>query len=98
MEPSNDDHLKWFGEGFDGFPRHIPENRILYSIFLRQNPKNVNVSDQLEKICSAARDLTTKLLQTYIWQQEGFSLQLVRERGKGDVHSFASRAGRLSQD
>jgi hypothetical protein len=29
-----DDGLKWFGEGFDGFPKKLPEDVVEYIIFI----------------------------------------------------------------
>lgn len=29
-----DDGLKWFGEGFDGFPKRLPDDCVEYIIYL----------------------------------------------------------------
>jgi hypothetical protein len=77
------DDLKWFGEGFDGFPKHLPEDCIEYTLFiLSQSPKSAKETRaQLEEVRKAAIVLTTKLLKDYIWQRDSFNLEIVAEDG-----------------
>ena len=78
--------FKWFGEGFDGFPRRLPESCMEYSIFIRA--KGLTASDvttKLEAIQSTADRLTKTLLDGYIWQREAFTLQKVRHDGNVKV-------------
>lgn len=81
MEARSDD-LKWFGEGFDGFPKHLPEDCVEYFIFIL-DPKleDFEVRSQLRHVQSSARSLTKQLLKGYIWQRQGFKLELVHENG-----------------
>ena len=34
MNALKDDGLKWFGEGFDGFPKLLPEDCVEYTIYV----------------------------------------------------------------
>ena len=34
MEPPQDDGFKWFGEGFEGFPKRLPEDCVEYIIYV----------------------------------------------------------------
>ena len=74
--------LKWFGEGFDGFPKHLPEDCVEYFIYvIDPNLKNSEVRSQLRQIETSASNLTKKLLKDYIWQRQSFKLELLHENG-----------------
>jgi hypothetical protein len=79
--PSNDDGLKWFGEGFDGFPKRLPDDCVEYIIHLiddekRQENNVIAVRAQLNQILKSANELKKSLLKDYIWQREAFDLKL----------------------
>ncbi len=79
MNPKQDD-LKWFGEGFDGFPKALPEDCAEYTIYIiDSNLKDLELRNQLREVQSAATRLTKKLLKGFIWQREEFQLLLERE-------------------
>jgi len=82
MENSNDD-FKWFGEGFDGFPKRLPDDNIEYNIYvLDQNLPDTEIREKLRSVQSSATTLTRQLLKDFIWQRESFVLEHVREDGK----------------
>ncbi len=89
MEDSKDDGFKWFGEGFDGFPRRLPEDCVEYTIHIIDSAlTGLAVRKQLRRIQDAAAALTKRLLKDFIWQRDGFSLELVKEEGM--FFSFAA--------
>lgn len=76
------DGFKWFGEGFDGFPRRLPDDCVEYVIYyIDAQSKDVDVRQKLREVQAGANSLTKKLLQGFIWQRETFKLELVREKG-----------------
>jgi len=82
MVDANDD-FKWFGEGFDGFPKRLPDDSIEYNIYvLDQNLQDTKIRQKLRSVQSSASTLTKNLLKDFIWQRESFVLELVRENGK----------------
>ena len=59
-----------------------------YSIFVRASDRPASeVLAQLEAIRSTACSLTTRLLEGYIWQQDGFALEIVHHDGNVKPHS-----------
>ena len=82
MELPNDE-LKWFGEGFDGFPKLVPEDCIEYHVYILDSGlKGFELRDQLRKVQEAAVTITKNLLKNFIWQRDAFSLDLVFENGR----------------
>ena len=82
MSSSRDD-LKWFGEGFDGFPIRLPEDSVEYTLYIIDSKlQDLEIRAKLREVQRAATDLTKKLLKEYIWQRESFTVDLVRENGK----------------
>ncbi|KAL8823546.1 MAG: hypothetical protein Q9191_005758 [Dirinaria sp. TL-2023a] len=76
------DGFKWFGEGFDGFPRRLPDDCVEYVIFyIDAQSKDIEVRQKLREVQAGANSLTKKLLQGFIWQRDPFKLQLVKEKG-----------------
>lgn len=79
--------FKWFGEGFDGFPKHLPESCIEYAIYVINN--DIKAKQRLRKVEQEAVKLSKSLLKDYIWQREAFSLQLQSEDGVEGYQQFA---------
>ena len=74
------DELKWFGEGFDGFPRILPEDTVEYSLYiLDSGSDDEDVRKKLREIQNAASLLVKQHLNGFIWQRDEFQLQLQRE-------------------
>ncbi|KAG4443132.1 hypothetical protein IFR05_001364 [Cadophora sp. M221] len=78
-----EDGFKGFGEGFDGFPKRLPEDCVEYSLFIIDSRLNSQkeLLGRLEDVRKASLKLTESLLKEYIWQREAFKLEL--ESGKG---------------
>lgn len=77
-----DDDFKWFGEGFNGFPKRLPEDTVKYAIYaidakLEGAQRISQLKDALQDINSFTKDL----LKNYIWQRDTFSLELKLEEG-----------------
>jgi SGT1 protein len=69
------DGLKWFGEGFDGFPKRLPEDCVEYMLFIINTKlKQRELLSRLEEVRQEALELTKELLKDYIWQRDDFKL------------------------
>lgn len=74
------DDLKWFGEGFDGFPKKLPEDVVEYMIFVIDSKlSDIQTRERLQAFQRALNTLEKKFLKEYIWQRDSFKLELVRE-------------------
>jgi hypothetical protein len=74
------DGLKWFGEGFDGFPKKLPEDVVEYIIFIIDaRLSDIQTRERLQAFQRALQDLKKKFLKEYIWQRDDIKLDLVRE-------------------
>lgn len=78
-----EDDFKGFGEGFDGFPKHLPEDCVEYSLFIIDSrlKSQRELLARLEEVRKEALEFTESLLEKHIWQREAFKLQI--ESGKG---------------
>ena len=78
MEPSHDDGLKWFGEGFDGFPKRLPEDCVEYILHVVDEKLNTPAAtrSRLNQILKVASESSKKLLRDYIWQRDNFALTI----------------------
>ncbi|ORY04761.1 SGT1 protein-domain-containing protein [Clohesyomyces aquaticus] len=75
------DDFKWFGEGFTGFPKHLPEDVVSYTIFiLNPSLSDLQTRERLQSFQRALATLTKTHLQEYIWQRDSISLSLHREK------------------
>ncbi|OBT72728.1 hypothetical protein VF21_08818 [Pseudogymnoascus sp. 05NY08] len=84
MEDQKDD-LKWFGEGFDGFPKRLPDDSVEYTLFIiNKSLAQKEVLACLELVRKEATKLTGALLKDYIWQRDDFNLKL--EQSSGLMH------------
>ncbi|GAB7337568.1 hypothetical protein MBLNU457_g2879t2 [Dothideomycetes sp. NU457] len=77
----HDDRFKWFGEGFNGFPKRLPDDTVEYIIcVIDEKLSEAAIRNRLRDIQTAANALTKKLLKYYIWQRDPFKLNLVPGR------------------
>ncbi|OBT54394.1 hypothetical protein VE04_05871 [Pseudogymnoascus sp. 24MN13] len=84
MDGQKDD-LKWFGEGFDGFPKRLPDDSVEYTLFIiDKSLAQKEVLARLELVRKEATKLTGALLKDYIWQRDDFNLKL--EQSSGLMH------------
>ena len=76
------DSFKWFGEGFDGFPKSLPEDCVEYAIYIiGTGLSKFEIREQLRKVQLASAQLSKALLKDFIWQREAFKLELVNDHG-----------------
>ncbi|KAI9773448.1 MAG: hypothetical protein M1840_007664 [Geoglossum simile] len=71
-----DDGFKWFGEGFDGFPRQFPEDCIQYALYILDAKLN---EQHLESVMHTALKLADDLLSSYIWQRDRLALEICQK-------------------
>lgn len=89
--------LEWFKSTFRPIPKpQLPEDAIEYSLYLilSDHPPTPTVTDaiaetrsRLQEIQKSASELTKSLLKNYIWQREGFSLEVVKEDGSSSIYT-----------
>ncbi|KAI9707535.1 MAG: hypothetical protein M1836_000496 [Candelina mexicana] len=74
--PEND--FQWFGEGFQGFPKKLPEDCIEYTLYIIDSKlkTSADIRAVLKDVQRTATDFTRELLKDYIWQRESFSLEI----------------------
>lgn len=80
---TQDDDLKAFGEGFDGFPKRLPEDCVEYSLFIIDSKlkSQKELLARLEVVRKESLKLTDSLLKDYIWQRGDFKLEVESEKG-----------------
>ncbi|KAF1920438.1 SGT1 protein-domain-containing protein [Ampelomyces quisqualis] len=77
------DDLKWFGQGFDGFPKKLPDDVVEYIIFVIDTTlSDIQTRERLQAFQRSVWQLEKKFLKEYIWQREHLTLDLVREEGR----------------
>ena len=80
------DEFKWFGDGFVGFPKTLPEDCIEYTVYLvDSNLDELRVRDRLRDVQASANQMTRRLLRDFIWQRDGFVLELSLGKGMPDI-------------
>jgi hypothetical protein len=84
---SNQDDFKWFGEGFAGFPKRLPDDTIEYAIFVIDSKlAEAQIVSRLRTVLQDASALSKKLLKDYIWQRDEFALELKRDDGMSAIN------------
>ncbi|KAL1967584.1 hypothetical protein VTN77DRAFT_3099 [Rasamsonia byssochlamydoides] len=89
MAPMSQEDLEWFKSTFHPIPRpQLPEDAIEYSLYLIPSDPAPAVTDavtetraRLQEVQKSASELSKKLLKDYIWQREGFGLEITKENG-----------------
>ncbi|KAL9127929.1 MAG: hypothetical protein Q9217_003286 [Psora testacea] len=77
------DCFKWFGEGFEGFPKRLPDDCVEYSMYILDTRlKDIEVRDRLRQVQNAVSSLTKPLLKDFIWQREAFGVRLEFEASR----------------
>ncbi|KZM27340.1 uncharacterized protein EKO05_0009441 [Ascochyta rabiei] len=77
------DGLKWFGDGFDGFPKKLPEDVVEYIIFvIDARLSDIQTRERLQAFQRALQHLKKTFLKEYIWQRDEIKLDLVREEDR----------------
>lgn len=86
MQPSEED-IKWFQSTFRPIPKPIlPEDCIEYNIHListdLDSGNDSESRQQLREVQKCAADLQKKWIKGYIWQRQGFALEMAKEDGE----------------
>lgn len=85
MPPSEED-IAWFRSTFHPIPKPaLPDDTIEYSLYILSTSESENDSEtrlRLRDVQKQATDLQRKYLKDYIWQRQGFSLELNKEDGE----------------
>ncbi|KAL8776971.1 MAG: hypothetical protein Q9203_002873 [Teloschistes exilis] len=77
------DDFKWFGQGFDGFPKFLPDDCTEYMLYiLDAKASDFQIREQLRKVQTAATALCRPLLKDFIWQRDHFNLELIQSQGE----------------
>ena len=79
------DEFGGFGEGFEGFPKRLPDDCVEYTLFIIDSKlkSQKELLSRLEGVRKEASKLADNLLKEYIWQRDPFVLEL--QSGKGMV-------------
>jgi hypothetical protein len=82
MDSSQADGFKWFGEGFDGFPKKLPDDTVEYAIYVMDSKlETAKKVSRLREVLQEVNSSMKELLRDYIWQRESFSLDLKLDNG-----------------
>jgi len=82
MDAPQDD-FKWFGEGFDGFPKRLAEDVVEYIIFVVDaRLSDIQTRERLQAFQRALAGLEKMFLKEYIWQRDPIKLDLIREENR----------------
>jgi hypothetical protein len=77
------DDLKWFGQGFGGFPKKLPDDVVEYIIYIIDTTlSDIQTRERLQAFQRSLHQLDKKFLKEYIWQRESLKLDLVRQDGR----------------
>ncbi|KAL6252364.1 hypothetical protein RBB50_000082 [Rhinocladiella similis] len=84
MPPTEED-IAWFRSTFHPIPKPaLPDDTIEYSLYILSTSDSENDSEtrlRLRDVQKQATDLQRQYLKDYIWQRQGFSLELNKEDG-----------------
>lgn len=86
MPPTEED-LAWIKSTFHPVPRpQLPDDCVEYSLhIISAKFDQINDSEvrlRLREVQQSASELQKKWLKSYIWQRQGFGLELVKEDGE----------------
>jgi hypothetical protein len=86
MPPAEED-IAWLRSSFHPVPRpQLPDDCVEYSLYVISPDSDLTNDSEtrlrLRDVQKAASDLQKKWLKDYIWQRQGFGLELVREDGE----------------
>ncbi|TGJ80246.1 hypothetical protein E0Z10_g8527 [Xylaria hypoxylon] len=81
------DRDQMFEDGFEPFPRSLPENCVEYMLFVLDGTLEPRgLLTELENIRKTAMQLCVATAKDYIWQRDSFQLQTKREDGLVYLH------------
>jgi len=78
------DEFQGFENGFDGFPKRLPDDCVEYTLFIIDSKlKAKELLARLETVRKESMKVSSALIKEYIWQRETFKLEL--ESGEGTL-------------
>jgi hypothetical protein len=89
MPPMSEEDLEWFKSTFRPIPKpELPDDCIEYSLhYIPSDPAPTVVDEvadtrsRLIEVQKSAAELVKSLLKDYIWQREGFKLEITKANG-----------------
>ncbi|KAH2111612.1 hypothetical protein KXW75_006605 [Aspergillus fumigatus] len=89
MAPMSQEDLEWFKSTFRPIPKpELPDDAVEYCIYyIPSNPapaindETTETRSRLMEVQRSAAELTKEYLKDYIWQREGFKLEITKEDG-----------------
>jgi hypothetical protein len=89
MPPMSEEDLEWFKSTFRPIPKpELPDDCIEYSLhYIPSDPAPAVVDEvadtrsRLIEVQKSAAELVKSLLKDYIWQREGFKLEITKANG-----------------
>ncbi|KAH8693004.1 putative regulatory factor Sgt1 [Talaromyces proteolyticus] len=90
MAPMSEEDLAWFKSTFRPIPRpQLPDDAIEYSLYLISSSPTPASADaaallrtRLQEVQRSASEIGKNLLKDYIWQREGFGLQITKQNDR----------------
>lgn len=76
-----------FGDGFDGFPKRLPDDCVEYSLFIIDSKlkSQKELLARLDAVRKESLQLTGNLLKEYIWQRDELKVEVESDKG---IHFF----------
>ncbi|KAK5061199.1 hypothetical protein LTR84_007741 [Exophiala bonariae] len=101
MPPSEED-LAWLKSTFHPIPKPaLPDDCIEYSLYILSDSLDANNDSELRlrlrDVQKQATDLQKRYLKDYIWQRQGFSLELNKEDGEVCLDAQRKAGNRLTR-
>ena len=100
MPPTEED-LAWFRSTFHPIPKApLPDDCVEYSLYLIST--NLDASNdseariRLREVQKYASELQKEWLKDYIWQRQGFGLEITKEDGEVCMPSARAACNRLT--
>ncbi|BCR85439.1 putative regulatory factor Sgt1 [Aspergillus chevalieri] len=89
MAPMSQEDIDWFKSTFRPIPKpELPDDSVEYSLYyLPSDPAPATVDEAAEtrsrlvEVQRSAAELTRELLKDYIWQRDGFRLEITKQDG-----------------
>ena len=85
---ATEEDIAWFKSTFRPIPKpQLPDDSVEYSVYHLPSPAPAVIDEVAEtrarllEVQRTAAELTKDLLKDYIWQREGFKLEIAKEDG-----------------
>lgn len=85
---ATEEDIAWFKSTFHPIPKpQLPDDSVEYSVYYLPSPAPAVIDEAAEtrtrllEVQRTAAELTKDLLKDYIWQREGFKLEITKEDG-----------------